>query len=68
MPVRIALVGRLKRPQNSKSIKKQASKLRRKPHDSYFHGLPARIRALRNKVQGWQTVGGGSRGNGTAMT
>jgi hypothetical protein len=26
--------------------------------------LPARIRALRSKVQGWQNVGGVSRGNG----
>ena len=26
--------------------------------------LPARIRALRSKDQGWQNVGGGRRGNG----
>jgi hypothetical protein len=29
-----------------------------------YDGLPARIRALRSKDQGWQTVGGVSRGNG----
>jgi hypothetical protein len=31
-------------------------------------GLQARIRALRSKGQGLQTVGGGLRGNGVAMT
>ena len=33
-----------------------------------YDGLPARIRALRSKDQGWQTVGVGRRGNGVAMT